>query len=173
MPNHLQNKKQGEFNMRKINTATVAMTGVTAAVYMVATLAISPIAFGAVQFRISEVMVLLAWVNPAFIPGLCIGCALANMFSTLGIIDVLFGTFHTFCSVMMISKTKNMYVASIWPTVFSFIIGLEIYFVYGTPFIASTLSVMIGEFLCISIIGCIVFSVIRKNGYIMARLQRY
>ena len=47
--------------MRKINTETVALTGVTAAVYMVATLAVSPIAFGAVQFRLSEVMVLLAW----------------------------------------------------------------------------------------------------------------
>ena len=104
MPNHLQNKKQGELNMRKINTETIALTGVTAAVYMVATLAVSPIAFGAVQFRLSEVMVLLAWINPAFAPGLVLGCALANMFSPLGIIDVLFGTFHTFCSVMMINK---------------------------------------------------------------------
>ena len=92
--------------MRKINTETVALTGVTAAVYMVATLAVSPIAFGAVQFRLSEVMVLLAWINPAFAPGLILGCALANMFSPLGIIDVLFGTFHTFCSVMLISRTK-------------------------------------------------------------------
>ncbi len=57
--------------MRKINTETIALTGVTAAVYMVATLAVSPIAFGAVQFRLSEVMVLLAWINPAFAPGLC------------------------------------------------------------------------------------------------------
>lgn len=159
--------------MRKINTETVALTGITAAVYMVATLAISPIAFGAVQFRLSEVMVLLAWVNPAFVPGLVLGCALANMFSPLGIIDVLFGTFHTFCSVMLISRTKNMYVASIWPTVFSFIIGFELYLVYHAPFIASTLSVMAGEFICISIIGCIVFSVIRKNGYIMAKLQKH
>lgn len=38
--------------MRKINTETIALTGVTAAVYMVATLAISPIAYGSVQFRI-------------------------------------------------------------------------------------------------------------------------
>ena len=159
--------------MRKINTEIVALTGVTAAVYMVATLAISPIAFGAVQFRLSEVMVLLAWINPAFAPGLVLGCALANMFSPLGIIDVLFGTFHTLCSVMMIKRTKNMYLASLWPTIFSFIIGLELYIVYSAPFIASTLSVMAGELICITLIGCIVFSVIKKNGFIMAKLQRY
>lgn len=159
--------------MRKINTETIALTGVTAAVYMVATLAISPIAYGSVQFRISEVMVLLAWINPSFVPGLVLGCALSNMFSPLVIIDVLFGTFHTFCSVMLISKTKNMYLASLWPTIFSFIIGLELYLVYGSPFIASTLSVMAGELICITLIGCIVFSIVRKNGYIMARLQKY
>lgn len=159
--------------MRKINTETIALTGVTAAVYMVATLAISPIAYGSVQFRISEVMVLLAWINPSFVPGLVLGCALSNRFSPLGIIDVLFGTFHTFCSVMLISRTKNMYLASLWPTIFSFIIGLELYLVYGSPFIASTLSVMAGELICITLIGCIVFSIVRKNGYIMARLQKY
>ncbi len=173
MPNHLQNKKQGELNMRKINTETIALTGVTAAVYMVATLAVSPIAFGAVQFRLSEVMVLLAWINPAFAPGLVLGCALANMFSPLGIIDVLFGTFHTFCSVMMIKRTKNMYLASLWPTIFSFIIGLELYIAYSAPFVVSTLSVMAGELICITLIGCIVFSLIKKNGFIMARLQKY
>ena len=159
--------------MRKINTETVALTGVTAAVYMVATLAVSPIAFGAVQFRLSEVMVLLAWINPALAPGVILGCALANMFSPLGIIDVLFGTFHTFCSVMLISRTKNMYVASIWPTVFSFIIGLELYLVYKAPFIASTISVMIGELICITLIGCVIFTFIKKNGYIMAKLQKF
>lgn len=159
--------------MRKINTETIALTGVTAAVYMVATLAVSPIAFGAVQFRLSEVMVLLAWINPAFAPGLVLGCALANMFSPLGVIDVLFGTFHTFCSVMMIKRTKNIYLASLWPTIFSFIIGLELYIAYSAPFIVSTLSVMAGELICITLIGCIVFSLIKKNGYIMARLQKY
>ena len=159
--------------MRKLNTETVALTGVTAAVYMVATLAISPIAFGAVQFRLSEVMVLLAWVHPAFVPGLVLGCALANMFSPLGIIDVLFGTFHTFCSVMMISRTKNMYLASVWPTIFSFIIGLELYLVYRAPFIVSTISVMAGELICITLIGCVIFSFIKKNGYIMAKLQNF
>ncbi len=102
-----------------------------------------------------------------------LGCALANMFSPLGIIDVLFGTFHTFCSVMMIKRTKNMYLASLWPTIFSFIIGLELYIAYSAPFVVSTLSVMAGELICITLIGCIVFSLIKKNGFIMARLQKY
>ena len=159
--------------MRKTNTSTIAVIGITAAIYMVATLAFAPIAFGPVQFRISEIMVLLAWVNPTFAPGLILGCALANLFSPLGVIDVLFGTLHTFCSVMMIKRTKNMYLASLWPTVFSFIIGYELKYAFAAPFVASTLSVMLGEFICISLIGCIVFTFIRKNNTVMSHLQNY
>lgn len=159
--------------MRKIKTETIALTGITAAIYMAATLAVAPIAYGSLQFRISEVMVLLAWINPAFAPGLIFGCALANLFSPLGVIDLIFGTFHTFCSVMMIKRTKNMVVASLWPTVFSFIIGLEIYIFYTAPFIESTLWVMLGEFICITCIGCPLFAVIRKNNAIMTKLKQY
>ncbi|GFI62157.1 queuosine precursor transporter QueT [Clostridiales bacterium] len=159
--------------MKKINTSFIALTGITAAVYMAATLAIAPMGFEAVQFRLSEVMTLLAWVNPSFVPGLVLGCAMANMFSPLGIFDVVFGTFHTFCSVMMMTKTKNMYVASLWPTVFSFIIGFELYVVEKAPFAACTFSVMLGEFICISLIGCVIFTFIRKNEHIMSELQKY
>lgn len=173
MHNHLQNKKQGELNMRKIKTETIALTGITAALYMAATLAVSPIAYGSVQFRISEIMVLLAWVNPAFAPGLVLGCALANIFSPLGVIDLLFGTFHTFCSVMMIKRTKNMVMASLWPTIFSFIIGLELYIAFDSPFIVSTLWVMLGELICITLIGNLVFTLIRKNDAIIKKLKSY
>jgi len=159
--------------MRKIKTETIALTGITAAVYMAATLAVAPVAYGSVQFRVSEVMVLLAWVNPVFAPGLILGCALANLFSPLGVIDLLFGTFHTFCSVMMIRRTKNMAVASLWPTIFSFIIGLELYIAFDAPFVVSTLWVMLGEFICITCIGCIVFAILRKNNAIMTKLKSY
>lgn len=159
--------------MKKISTVQLALTGVTAAVYMALTLIISPLAFGAVQVRLSEVMVLLGWVNPTFMPGLVIGCALANAFSPLGIIDVVFGTLHTFCSLMMIKRTKNMYVASLWPTVFSFIIGFELYLVYDLPFIASTLSVMVGEIISITILGNIIFTALRKNNHIMEMIKKY
>lgn len=159
--------------MRKIKTETIALTGITAAVYMAATLAVAPIAYGSLQFRISEIMVLLAWVNPVFAPGLVLGCALANLFSPLGPIDLIFGTFHTFCSVMMIRRTKNMVLASLWPTVFAWIIGIELYIAYSSPVIASTLWVMLGEIICITCIGCPVFALIRKNRAIMAKLQHY
>ncbi len=159
--------------MKKINTGTIARTGIVAAAYMAITLMLSYISFGPVQFRLSEILVLLAWVNPSFMPGLILGCAMANMFSPMGMYDVVFGTFHTFCSLMMMKRTKNMYFASLWPTIFSFIIGLELHFVANEPLIASTVSVMIGEFVCISVIGTAVFTVLLKNRAVVDLLHKY
>lgn len=95
-----------------------------AAVYAVLTIAIAPISYGAVQFRLSEVMTLLAFIDPLYIPGLVLGCAIANLYSTVGVVDVVVGTFATFLSVYMISKSKKLFIATLWSTLFNgFIIG--------------------------------------------------
>ena len=49
-----------------------------AALYAALTLAVAPIAFGAVQFRISELLTVLPLFTATAIPGLTLGCALAN-----------------------------------------------------------------------------------------------
>ena len=94
--------------MRKINTETIALTGVTAAVYMVATLAISPIAYGSVQFRLSEVMVLLAWVNPSFIPGLVPGenaLGASRRGSPILTVNVVLYAWHSAVPLLPIKRT--------------------------------------------------------------------
>ena len=55
------------------------MNAVIAAVYAVLTIGLSPISYGPIQVRLSECMVLLAFYNRKWIPGLTIGCLLANL----------------------------------------------------------------------------------------------
>lgn len=57
------------------------MNAMIGAAYAVLTILISPIAYGAVQMRLTEIIVLLACYNKKFIPGLTIGCLLANLAS--------------------------------------------------------------------------------------------
>ena len=47
----------------RFSARAVAVTGITAAVYTVATLAIAPLGYGAIQLRFSEIMVLLAFID--------------------------------------------------------------------------------------------------------------
>ena len=87
-------------------TSYVAEAGMIAAVYAACTLAalvlLQGLAWGPVQFRISEALVVLAVLTPAAVPGLTIGCIVANVANmviagtgALGLLDVVFGSLAT------------------------------------------------------------------------------
>ena len=85
---------------------TVARTGMIAAVYaaltLVALLFLGSLAWGPVQFRVSEALCVLALFTADAVPGLALGCAIANLANIvlsgtgmLGMLDVVFGTLAT------------------------------------------------------------------------------
>ena len=146
---------------------------VIAALYVVLTLALPAIAYGPIQFRLSEVMTLLTFIDPFYILPLTLGCAIANIGSPFGIIDIIVGTLASFLSLYFMSKTKNIYVASLFPTLFCILIGLEILFLSNEPInlFLVTGQIMISEFIVVSIIGVSLFKIIEKNDYIMNMLK--
>lgn len=84
----------------------VARVGVIAAVYaaltLVALLFLGSLAWGPVQFRVSEALCALALLTADAVPGLALGCAIANIANIvlsgtgmLGMLDVVFGTLAT------------------------------------------------------------------------------
>ena len=68
----------------KFDVEAIAQNAIIACIYAVLTLAIAPLAYSEVQFGISEIIVFLALYNKKYIPGLVIGCFLANIPSPLG-----------------------------------------------------------------------------------------
>lgn len=155
----------------KISAKTIAITGITAAIYAVATWAIAPLGFGPIQLRFSELLVLLAFIDIGYAPGLILGCALANLFSPMGIVDVVVGSTATACTLLAISKTKSLFIATLWPTVFCIFVGIELYIVSQYPFLFSTMTVMLGEFLVVTIIGYPLFGSILKNKKLVEQLK--
>ena len=81
--------------------------GLIAAIYVVATMLCSSLAYGQVQFRISEVLMLLCYFNKDYIISLSIGCLIVNLFSTLGMVDVVFGTLATVVAAVLIYAEKQ------------------------------------------------------------------
>lgn len=84
----------------------VARIGMIAAVYaaltLVALLFLGSLAWGPVQFRVSEAICALALLTADAVPGLALGCALANLANIvlsgtgmLGMLDVVFGSLAT------------------------------------------------------------------------------
>ena len=73
-------------NKNIVNTKFLVSTALIAAIYVVMTLAIAPLSFGMIQIRISEVLMLMAFIDKKYAPGLVLGCFIANCFSPFGML---------------------------------------------------------------------------------------
>lgn len=125
----------------------VVFGAVIAALYVALTYAQEALLPGttsmAVQFRLSEALTMLCVFTPYAIPGLTVGCLLANIVSVSALpIDMILGTFASFLAAVCIYKTRNLciknlpVVAALMPAIFNgVIIGaeIEIFFIDG-PF---------------------------------------
>lgn len=156
------------------------------AIYVAVTGVFAPISFGNIQFRISEILVLLIFVDVLYIVPLTIGCAISNfLFSTMGIVDVICGTGATFLALVMIYLTKEfmnkrkventtliLFASSIWAAIVNgVIVGAELYYVLNLPFWLSVVEVAIGEFVVVSIVGVMVFKYILSNERLKDKLM--
>lgn len=121
------------------NVKTIAMCAVTGAVYAVLTIILSPISYGPIQARISEVLCILPFFIPETAWGLAAGCMIAN-FMTGNLLDVIFGSLATLAaglaaaSIGRKGKTslKNKISACSMPVIFNaFIIGAVILCAYN------------------------------------------
>lgn len=75
----------------------MAVAAVIAALYVVLTLPLANIAFGIIQFRLAEVLTVLPAFSLGAVPGVFLGCLIANAFnpSNLGLVDILGGSCAT------------------------------------------------------------------------------
>lgn len=156
--------------MEIFNSRRIASIGVVAAIYVVLTLLCSSFAYGQVQFRISECLILLCFFNRDYIISMTLGCFITNIFSSVGPIDTVVGTLHTLISVAVIFACRNklpLWAASLSPSIFGFIIAIELKYVFGLPFFASWGWIALGEFVCVTILGVVLMTALSKNKQFM------
>ena len=156
----------------KITTNFIVKTAAVAALYTVVTLALAFMSYGNIQFRVSEIMTLLAFFDPTYITGLTLGCFLANLLGPNGLPDALMGAPATLISVLAIWITGKLtkqskvglVIASLWPTVFNgLIIGYMLHKMFNLPLVITILEVAAGEFAVITLVGVPVFLILLKK----------
>lgn len=91
----------------KKGTLYLVRTAVIAALYFVLTIVAAPIAYGPLQFRIGEALTLLPIIFPSAVPGLALGCFLANIFSPYAWADMVFGTLATLSASLITNAIGN------------------------------------------------------------------
>ena len=87
----------------KISTRNLITAAVVGALYAVLTMVLAPISYGALQFRVSEVLCILPFFMPFTAWGLFAGCIVANLMSTAGVLDVVFGSLATLITCLCIA----------------------------------------------------------------------
>lgn len=148
--------------IKKIGTAGMLKISMVATIYAVTTIAFGEFSYGAIQFRFSELLNFLAFIDPWYIPGLVLGCAISNFYS-FGLIDVIVGSFATLLATYGMYKTKNMLIASLWPVINCVFVAAELYFLGLDSFWFSFGTIALGEFVIMTIVGIPLFKILFRN----------
>lgn len=160
--------------MKKIDIKFISISGIIAALYVGLTWLLSPISFGSIQFRISEVLLLLVILNPKYAYSLIIGCLIANTTSPLGWYDIVFGTLATLFAVLPMLKIKNIGLACLFPVISnSIIVSIELGLALDmfNIFWFNMLTVGLGEAIVLYFIGIPFCKVILKNSALKEMLE--
>ena len=148
--------------------------GIIAAVYAALTLITPIFSYGVGQVRISEALCVLPCFTPAAIPGLFVGCALANLGSPFGIIDIVCGSIASLLAAYATSKVKNKWLAPL-PSVLlnGLIVGLMLSQALGYPWWAAILYVAGGQAIACYALGMpLLFALDKFRGKLFGETRR-
>ncbi|WP_283609098.1 QueT transporter family protein [Faecalispora anaeroviscerum] len=159
-------------------TAFLVQGAMVAALYVVLTILSSAmgLAYGPVQFRLSEALTILPVFTPAAVPGLVIGCLLSNLGSPYGVVDIVCGTGATLLAAVISYQLRRfrfrgLPVLSALPPVLcnALVIGVELAFFLPSGFtiagfLAAAVSVGAGELVVLTVLGLPLAAILEKSG---------
>jgi len=167
--------------MKNPKLINLAQGAVIAALYAVLTILQSTLLPGTVsadiQFRASEILCVLAFFTPAAIPGLTIGCLLANILAGLGAIDLIIGPLASLLAALTMWLLRKVRIKGVpfagllMPALWNgLLVGFEIAFFFTDGgftipvFLTSAGFVAIGELAVLFILGLPFCKLIEKTG---------
>ena len=137
-----------------------------AAVYTVLCLLLRPLSFSVIQVRIAEALCILPYFSPAAVPGLTIGCFLANVLGGADLPDVIFGTLATLIgAVGSRLLKKHRFLVPLPPILANTIILPFVFrFAYGEalPLLLMMGSVCLGEMVSVGVLGILLLMMLEK-----------
>ena len=171
----------------KSTTLRLTTSAVIAALYAALTIALAPISYGPVQFRVSEVLTVLPFLMPSTVSGIVVGCVLANLY-TGSVLDIAFGSLATLLAGLATAHfgkkgntAKNRVLGCLMPVIFNaVIVGAVLTWGYGirefsTPLASygfNALTVGLGEAVVVFLPGCPLLKQLPKIPSVRAFIDR-
>lgn len=141
--------------------------GAIAALYVALTFLAAQLGLssGAVQLRLSEALCILPVFTPAAIPGLAIGCMLANAMTGCIVLDVVLGSIATLIGAIGTRALRNHPILATLPPILAntFIVPFVLRYGYGMPDAVWYMMITVGagEILSAGVLGMILYRAIR------------
>ena len=151
--------------MKRNQTREIAFGGIIAALYVILTYVANAfgLASGVIQVRISEALTILPVFTVAAVPGVTIGCLLANLLTGCAFWDIVFGSAATLLGAIGTRLLrKHPYIAWIPPVVSNMaIIPVVLQKVYNVPdaWWYLVITVGIGEVISCGVLGIVLYQV--------------
>ena len=154
--------------MNKSNTLKLVNGGLIAALYVVLTVLAAQfnLASGAIQVRFSEALTILPVFTAPAVPGLAVGCVLANLLTGCAAWDVVFGSLATLIGAVGTRLLKDKPLLAWIPPVVSnmVIIPIILIKVYAVPdawwFLVLTIGA--GEVLSCGVLGLLLYKALKN-----------
>lgn len=164
--------------LNRLSTQQIITNGLIAALYVILTITppLNAIAYLGIQFRVSEVLLLLIFFRKDYLVGLVIGTFIANVFGPLGSFvwfDAILGSLVTFLAGILIGRSRDYLVSMIAPVLFNGVylaIFLPLYLDLPFDFLTMAgfgLSVALGQFVVLYGLGFPLYLMLRRNAYFL------
>jgi uncharacterized membrane protein len=125
-----------------------------AALYAALTFMLQPISYGPYQVRVSEALTLTPALWAEAIPGLFVGCFIANVLGGYGPWDIFLGSAATLLAAFLTRKAKSDFLAAASPVVVNaIVVGLYMSYVTNMPTFVWMLNVGLGETAACFVLG--------------------
>jgi len=140
-----------------LSTRYIAQVGIIASLYAAITVALAPISYGPIQVRVSEALTVLPYLTPAAIPGLFVGCVVANIYGGLGIYDIVGGSLCTLLAAFLtylLSKTRKPILAPLPPIIVNSLgVSLYLHVLFQLPYWITVAYIAVGETVACFVLG--------------------
>lgn len=144
-------------------------TAMIAGLYAALTVLLAPISYGPLQVRVAEGLTVLPYVAPAAVPGLFLGCLVANLWGGLGWQDVVFGSLATLLAALVtrwLGRTgRHPLLAPLPPVIFNaIIVPAYLYVLFALPYWFTVGQVLAGQILACYVLGYPLLLLVRRSG---------
>lgn len=152
--------------MRDKKVTYLVQAAIIAAIYVVLVEVFNFSSFGPIQFRIAEALTILPFFTPAAIPGLFVGCLLANILGGAIPADVICGSLATLVAAYISYKLRKVkWLVPIPPIVLNIlVVPFVLKYGYGVDNIIPYLMLTVGagELIVCGVIGMTLLLALNK-----------